>query len=332
MAHSAIDISRTDLVTDGIVIAKLDDSLASRIGKWHGWSRQRIVNAVDAAVRIADPDAARERRERAEDDRYIATSAGEHGMSEIHGTVAASAATAFDRRLSELAKQVCPNDPRTLDQRRADALTALTEGRLLACGCGKSRCTNKTETSTGRATGGAQVVVSVVASEQTVTGGGSRPGYLEGYGVIDPEQVRRLAAAASIRLADAQTTPGDALRYQPSAALARAIRCRDLTCRFPRCSRPAMACDIDHTIPFNHSDPKAGGLTVPWNLKCLCRQHHRLQTFDGWRDSQLADGTVIWVSPTGQTYRTAPAGVDLFPQLRASPCVAPRPNRRSRSK
>lgn len=52
-------ITRTDLVTDREVIATLDESLAARIGNWHGWSRQRIVNAVDAAVRVADPDAAR---------------------------------------------------------------------------------------------------------------------------------------------------------------------------------------------------------------------------------------------------------------------------------
>jgi hypothetical protein len=41
-------IGRTDLVTDDALIAKLDESLADRIGKWHGWSRQRIINAVDA--------------------------------------------------------------------------------------------------------------------------------------------------------------------------------------------------------------------------------------------------------------------------------------------
>lgn len=29
--------------------------------------------------------------------------------------------------------------------------------------------------------------------------------------------------------------------------------------------------DIDHTIPFNHANPKAGGLTVPWKVRCLCR-------------------------------------------------------------
>jgi hypothetical protein len=63
--------SRTDLVTDDELVAELDQSLAARIGSWRGWSRQRIVNAVDAAVRAADPDAARERREAAEDDRNI---------------------------------------------------------------------------------------------------------------------------------------------------------------------------------------------------------------------------------------------------------------------
>ena len=48
----------------------------------------------------------------------------------------------------------------------------------------------------------------------------------------------------------------------PSAALERWIQCRDLTCRFPGCDRPATHCGIDHTIPFNHADPAAGGLTV----------------------------------------------------------------------
>ncbi len=43
-------ISRTDLDTDEQLIAKVQ-SLAARIGGWRGWSRQRITNAVDTAVR-----------------------------------------------------------------------------------------------------------------------------------------------------------------------------------------------------------------------------------------------------------------------------------------
>ena len=284
-------------------------------------------------MRVADPDAARERRIAAEEDRYIGITAQDNGMAEVYGTVAAAAATAFDRRLSQLAKQVCAADPRTLDQRRADALAALTEGRRLACACGQPQCANRVDvTESDRDPAGTQVIVTVVASEQTVKGQSDLPGYLEGYGVIDAEQVRDLAATASLRLADPQTSAAAALRYQPSAALERAIRCRDLTCRFPGCSRPATHTDIDHTIPFNHENPAAGGLTVASNLKCLCRQHHRLKTFGKWQDKQLADGTVIWTSPTGQTYRTAPAGVDLFPQPRGSACAAPTLNGRGRTK
>ena len=323
-------ISRTDLVTDDEQIAELDQSLAARIGNWHGWSKQRILNAVDAAVRAVDPDAARERRVAAEDDRHIGITASDNGMAEIYGSVAAAAATAFDRRLSQLAKQVCPADPRTLDQRRADALAALTQGHRLACQCGLPDCGSKTDTTDGAA-GAARVVINVVASDQTVFGESAAPGYLEGYGVIDAEQVRQLASAASLLVANPLTSPAEARRYQPSAALERTIRCRDLTCRFPGCSRPAIVCDIDHTIPFNHQNPAAGGLTVAENLKCLCRQHHRLKTFGGWRDKQLADGTVVWLSPSGRTYRTSPAGADLFPQPRGPACATPVPKRRSRS-
>jgi len=34
------------------------------------------------------------------------------------------------------------------------------------------------------------------------------------------------------------------------------------------------------------------GPTHPSNLKCLCRKHHLVKTFWGWRDQQLPDGTV----------------------------------------
>jgi hypothetical protein len=53
------------------------------------------------------------------------------------------------------------------------------------------------------------------------------------------------------------------------APLERFIRCRDLTCRFPGCDRPAELCDIDHTVPYPL------GLTHPSNLKCVCRKQHR---------------------------------------------------------
>ncbi len=327
-------IARTGLVSDDL-IGRLDESLAERIGSWQCWSRRRIINAVDAAVRAIDPDAAKERRVHADEERHISVTPLPDGMAEVRGRLPATAAAAFDKRLSERATSVCAKDSRTLAQRRADALDALTEGRALACNCGQPDCPARAE-ETEPAAGGVRTVINVIATEDTVTGDSDQPGYLEGYGVIDAEQVREMAESATIRPVECPAaTPEEALRYQPSASLERWIRCRDLTCRFPGCDRKAWFCDVDHTVPFNHADPAAGGLTVPWDLACYCREHHRLKTFHGgpggWRDEQLPDGTIVWTSPTGREYATTPAGYDLFPQLRQA-CRAPAPRKRSHSK
>lgn len=45
----------------------------------------------------------------------------------------------------------------------------------------------------------------------------------------------------------------------------------------------------------------------------------------------MADGTVIWTSPAGRTYRTTPSGTDLFPRLGQSACREPNPLYRNRS-
>jgi hypothetical protein len=73
---------------------------------------------------------------------------------------------------------------------------------------------------------------------------------------------------------------------------------------------PATRCDLDHTTPYGD-----GGLTHASNLKALCRKHHLLKTFWGWRDKQLVDGTVLWTLPSGQVYVTSPGSAILFPAL-----------------
>ena len=102
-------------------------------------------------------------------------------------------------------------------------------------------------------------------------------------------------------------------QYRPSAPMTRFLRCRDLTCRWPGCSVPAERCDIDHTVPH------PVGPTHPSNCKLYCRTHHLIKTFfsgpDGWRERQLPDGTMIFVSPSGRRYTTKPQGALFFPQL-----------------
>jgi Domain of unknown function (DUF222) len=269
-------IGRTELVNDDALMAQLDASLADRIGRWQCWSRRRIINAVDAAVRTVDPDAAKERRVRADDDRNISVTPLPDGMAQVRGSLPATAGALFDKRLSEMATSLCAKDSRTIAQRRADAVSALCAGTNLACDCGQADCPTRA-TEHEPSVGGVRTVINVIASEETVSGQSDQPGYLDGYGVIDADQVRELAQTATLLPVECPTvTDQEALRYQPSAALERWIRCRDVTCRFPGCDRPAGICDIDHTVPFNHANPAAGGLTVPWNLACYCREHYRL--------------------------------------------------------
>lgn len=306
-----IIIARTGLVADD-KCAVLDAVLAEQISQWQCWSRERVINAVDAKVNTIDAGAAKQRRVVAFDERGVQVSGGPDGMARVRASLSATAGAAFDRRLSDLAKQVCKDDPRTLKQRRADAVTALVEGTALGCRCHNPQCPRR-----GEKPASAKTVLNVFATAATVTGESEQPGYLAGFGVIDAQMVRELARDATRRILDQpELGDGQALRYRPSAALDRWIRCRDLTCRFPGCTVPAQRCDVDHTEPFNHADPAAGGLTVPWNLACYCREHHRRKTFDGWKDRQLPDGTIVWTSPSGQTYRTTPGSVEVFPQLR----------------
>jgi hypothetical protein len=249
-------IKRSELVDDAAAMATLDAELADRIGSWVCWSRQRIINAVDAAVRHIDPAAAKQRRVRAHDERFVHVGAGPDGTAVLRAKLPAPVAAIVDKQLAQMAKSVCANDPRTTDQRRSDALWALAERRDLACACGQSDCPTRVSDPQTRPAGEVSVVLNVIATEDTVAGDSEQPGYLEGYGVIDADLgpraswgVRELAATAVIRPVECpEVSEQQAHRYQPSAGLANWIRCRDLTCRFPGCDRKAWICDIDELV------------------------------------------------------------------------------------
>lgn len=254
-------ITRTELVSDEL-IGQVDESMAERLRRWQCWSRRRIINTVDSLVRTVDSDAAKERRASSERDRYLSVAAQADGTAQVRGRITATAAAAFDQRISQLAMSVCAKDSRTVDQRRADALSALTEGRGLSCDCVQPNCPAR-GTDDSHPGSGVRTVINVIASEATVTGDSEQPGYLAGFGVIDADVVRELAENAALRLLEQPTvSEAESVRYQPTAEVERWVRFRDLTCRFPGCDRPAAICDLDHTTPFNHANPAAGGLTA----------------------------------------------------------------------
>ncbi len=294
-------VYRTDLITDADTLATVDAELAVALPRWPSMTPGRLAAHIDRVVGRADADAVRQRRDR-QVSREIWVTQIDSGMAELGGTVSATAGLAFDKRLAALAATVCDHDPRTVAQRRADALEPLAAGAdRLGCRCERADCP-----AGGRAAG--PVVIHVVAG---TAGPAESTGVLTETGaLIPPELLAELGTTARhvplVHPGDAPPEP----RYTPSKALADFVRCRDLTCRFPGCDRPASAADLDHTIPYGR-----GGKTHASNLKCLCRLHHLVKTFWGWRDRQLRDATVIWTAPSGDTYVTTPGSALLFPTL-----------------
>ncbi|MEO3751823.1 DUF222 domain-containing protein [Streptomyces sp. B6B3] len=258
--------------------------------------------ALHRAVLKADPDGAAERHERAREERRVVRTPVEDGMAWWRVLLPAEDAARLDVAVDVHAEAIkVEDDPRSVDQRRADALVALVTGSAVPFD--------------GTAPAGrTSAVVQVTVPYDTLIGASDDPAELKGYGPITAGQARALATEPGSvwrRLLTEPTTgrlvKTDPTSYRPTAEVERHVLARDTVCQFPSCSMPAHRCDIDHIRPFDHDRPEAGGPTEPDNLMTLCRRHHRLKHQGRWsvrRDTTT--GEVTWTAPTGHRYHRAP--------------------------
>ncbi|MBD0292095.1 MAG: DUF222 domain-containing protein [Jiangellaceae bacterium] len=262
--------------------------------------------AARKAVLAADPAGATERHQRARKERALYAPWPEpDGMASMWLRLPAEDALAFFLAVAAAARQVKtnnPKDPRTLEQIRADIIaelgwSALSTGHLGCCNQDCHHVSHKLGEQRGKP---AHVGVTVPFS--TLFGMDEQPGDLHGYGPITPDVARKLAADGTWRrlltdpvsgaLRDYGTT-----RYTAPPELAELIIARDRTCRFPTCTWPAEACDLDHTVPFSQ-----GGATADSNFGPVHRGHHNDHTHHGWQVEQPEDGRFVWTAPTGHRY------------------------------
>jgi hypothetical protein len=256
------------------------------------------------------PETITTRRARSIADRTSFVQAEADGMATLYLTTGAELVQAIFNRATDLAASLkrtdatgtgatgtgdsSPRETRTLNQIRTDVLSDLLIYGVTPTGVGT----------------GVKATVQVTVPVLTLLGHSEEPGYLEGYGPIDPDTARDLASRAPsfTRLLTHPET-GVVLsvgrdRYKATKRMRRFLRLRDETCRFVGCNRSARDAELDHTHDWGLL-----GETAHDNLAHLCRPNHALKTQARWTAAQKPGGILTWTSPTGRNFVTEPATV-----------------------
>jgi Domain of unknown function (DUF222) len=331
LGEGHIDYWRAKTVVDGLGVldhpataAEVEHQLLKVAGQL---SRAGLRAKVAKTVAVADPAAAEQRHARATQDRQVRCRPEPDGMGSTWSLMSAYDTATLDQVLDAAAdgiRQAIPNDPRTHAQRRADALahlahTAWQTGQIGAapgasrgcrCGCGGA--------GTIRLRPGRRPQIAVLVPYSTLIGIDEHPAGLAGYGPLPASVARRIAADGTWRRLLTDPATGQLLdygttRYRPPQHLVDHVIMRDQTCCGIACTRPAAACDIDHTIGYPH------GPTADWNLGPPCRPHHNGKTHALWELAQPERGRFQWRSPTGHHYDRPPT--QIGPILRAPPAL-----------
>ncbi|MCU1657843.1 MAG: hypothetical protein JWO57_2499 [Pseudonocardiales bacterium] len=281
----------------------LDDQAAARVeaqvlAHAENQSLATFRRALNRAVLAAAPHTVEQQHEQALIRRRVVLTTVGDGMSELWALLPADGAATVMTALDALAVRTQPGDPRTADQRRADALVQLAVPILHGDLHGDQRDSAGLPQQHGM-----RPAVQVTVALSTLLGLDEQPGELGRVGPIPAALARRIAADPTGtwrrlvidergRLLDYGTTT-----YRPPKDLTDKVIARDRTCRFLNCNRPARTCHIDHCTPFSH-----GGPTSEANTHCLCSRHHHLKHETPWTVRQTGDGDSNWTSPTGHRY------------------------------
>ncbi|MGI5128237.1 DUF222 domain-containing protein [Pseudonocardia sp. CA-107938] len=294
-----LDQRRVTVITEGT--ATLSDEHAALVEarvlpKAPEQTAAQLRASVKRAIIAVDPGGAQERHEQARRDRRVAVNPEPDGMASLWALLPAPDAVAAYEWLTRLARGCGAEDPRSMDERRADLLADLLSGRLANPDPALPVPVNP-----------GKPLVQLLMPMTSLFGLTDDPCELLGYGPITAEMAREIAASAVWRRLLFDPASGALLdhgrsTYTPPAALAEFVRARDVYCRFPGCRRKVVNGELDHVTAFAE-----GGATSAANLAGYCVRHHHLKhAGGGWQVRALPDGGLEWTTPTGHAYVTRP--------------------------
>ena len=267
------------------------------------------------------PESIEVRHSSCRDKRELTVDPARDGMAWLTAYLPAVTAHAIYTRMTDIAADLQgPDEARTLTQLRADVFCDLlidgqtdtapdTAPDAHSDAAINSDAAPDAARPARRGLGrGIRARVLITVPVLTLLGRGTEPAVLEGYGPIDLDTARHLAADAPgfVRILTHPET-GAVLslgrdRYTIPPDLRAWLRMRDETCRAPGCGAPARRCDLDHTKDWQYHGPSNHN-----NLAHLCPKHHNQKHHTRWTVEHLGDGDLEWTSPTRHRYITEPA-------------------------
>ncbi|MGW4078563.1 DUF222 domain-containing protein [Streptomyces asiaticus] len=338
----AVAVTEACAVLDPEVAGQVEAALVEKMPDMATGQTRR---ALAREILRADPHGAEQRHQARKRERQMVHYPKDDGMALWGATLPAEQAAAMNAAVDAHAATL-PDEGRTLEQKRVDALVDLVLNRTdpgvatsgvrasgepassgsAPSGSAPDRPGPGGPITSGPITSGATAggptaggrsaaVVQVTVPLDVLIGDSDDPAQLKGYGPITAGQARRVAFAKGtvwhrliIEPKTGMLIKTDPTTYKPTAETERHVIARDAYCTFPTCRMPAHRCDLDHVEPFNHHDRAAGGQTVPENLGALCRRHHRMKTHHpGWAVKRDSrTGTTTWTAPTGHRYTNRP--------------------------
>jgi hypothetical protein len=285
--------------------------------------------SVTKAVLTVAPKTAEEAHAEAVTQRRVLRTPDGAGMSWVSMLLADAAAGTVMTAIDAIARRIPKTDPRTADQRRADAAVQIAIDALHGTGSGSG--TSGPDTAAGGRElpreHGMRPSVQVTVALSTLLGLDEQPGELDGTGPIPASVARRIAADETGtwrrlvtdelgKLVDYGRTT-----YRPPKDLADYVIPIYHTCRLPHCNRRAARCEIDHREAW-----ECGGTTCAFNLDALCKRHHHGKHEASWQPKRLPNGDLEWTSPTGHRYvkqaATYPIDQTLHPPEPSQPTHA----------
>jgi hypothetical protein len=297
-----LDITR-DLRDDDVLA--IDAAVSARAGSMTVSGFRRVVRKTAARLDSRTP----EERTKARRPRIgVRCVPQPDGLITVAATMPAAAGVGLATELNRRADAArTPDDERTHGERQVDELLA----GVLGGGATEDEPGVTADAKVARPS--RRTELQVVIDWRSLLGLRDDPAELIGYGSITAAEVRAMLAEPGTVLRRLVTDPVSGVlvdygttRYRPDEHLSRLTKARDVTCRYPGCTRNAVYCDDEHCVAFPHGPTSAG------NVCQLCRKHHRRKTRRrfGYSRPDPSTGKTIWTTPLGFVYVQEPASYD----------------------